>query len=101
MSDAGSLAALICGREYSAASHLGITCPQMAHLREFFFFFSLHVGQICSNVNEAVDHFPEQRLLNASEINQEKAGNGPNFNHALNTPPPPPSAFLFFFPLRD
>lgn len=47
------------------------------------------VGRVCSKINDAVDHFPERRLFNASEVNQGKAGSGPNFNHPLSLKHPP------------
>lgn len=53
--------------------------------------FFPRVGQICSKINDTVDRFPEWRLFNASEINQEKAGSSPNFNHPLSLTPRPSS----------
>lgn len=35
-------------------------------------FFSPHAGQICSKINDAVDHFPERRLFNVPKLISEK-----------------------------
>lgn len=51
MSDAGSLAALIRGRENAAASHLGIASPNGPF------------GRTYSKINEAVDQFLSSMCL--------------------------------------
>lgn len=51
MSDAGSLAALIRGRENAVASHLGIRCPNGTF------------GRTYSKINEAVDQFLSSACL--------------------------------------
>lgn len=71
---------LIGGLEYTATSHLEFACPcaQCIVIKWHDCFcascFPL-TERTCSERNEAEDHFPDWRLLNMSEMNQEKAGN--------------------------
>lgn len=70
MSDAGSLVMLIGGQEYTAQHYILDLRAHKGHICFCISCFSL-IGHTRSEINEAVDHFPEWRLLNMSEINQE------------------------------